>query len=135
MTDGAGIKILFEFSSSLFPYSQDKKCLSFFILFYINIIGRLQAMANQQNDEPPPDDSPNVFVEKLQTAWSGICYKIQLDLHTLHGRPFFGLYFQGSLPKEDIPIPEIFITSKANADGIVGYRWNNGEELKFNLEG
>ena len=92
-------------------------------------------MANQQNDEPPPDDSPKVFVEKLQTAWSGICYKIQLDLHTLHGRPFFGLYFQGSLPKEDLPIPEIFITSKANANGIVGYRWNNGEELKFNLEG
>ena len=97
-------------------------------------INKTSSKENQENGEQPAD-LPKVFVEKLQTAWSGLCYKIQLDLHTLHGRPFFGLYFQESLPKGDIPIPEIFITSKANANGIVGYRWNNGEELKFNLEG
>ena len=130
-------KYYLNLSALYFPIHKIKKMfvILYPILYKYPDIGRLQAMANQQNDEPPPDDSPNVFVEKLQTAWSGICYKIQLDLHTLHGRPFFGLYFQGSLPKEDIPIPEIFITSKANANGIVGYRWNNGEELKFNLEG
>ena len=84
---------------------------------------------------PPPLITKNmIIVQKLQTTWTGVCYKIDMDFATL-GRPFFKLEFNKTLDKQDIPTPEIYITSKSNADGIIGYRWNNGEELKFPLQG
>ena len=75
-----------------------------------------------------------VYFEKLQTAWSGLCYNITVDFHII-GRPFFHLKFSESLDSKDIPVPKIYLTSYENAEGIIGHRWNNGEEYHTVLEG
>merc|ERR1712141_339107 len=51
-----------------------------------------------------------VYFEKLQTAWSGLCYNITVDFHII-GRPFFHLKFSESLDSKDIPVPKIYLTS------------------------
>ena len=79
-------------------------------------------------------DGQNIILEKLLTVWSGLCYKITLDYFT-YDRIGFELVFDASIASEDIPLPEIYITSEDNAYGILGYGWVNGEELKFGLEG
>ena len=79
-------------------------------------------------------DGQNIILEKLLTVWSGLCYKITLDYFT-YDRVGFELVFDASIASEDIPLPEIYITSEDNAYGILGYGWVNGEELKFGLEG
>ena len=77
----------------------------------------------------------NITLEKLQTVWSGLCYKITFTFFTFD-RPNFSLVFNNeTVSLEDIPLPEIYVTSENNAYGILGYGWNNGEELKFALDG
>ena len=81
--------------------------------------------------------NPNqtIVVEKLQTIWSGLCYKITIKNLTFE-RPNFNLVFnQSIISHEDIPLPEIYVTSEDNAYGLIGYGWNNGEEFKFSLDG
>ena len=81
--------------------------------------------------------TPNqtIVVEKLQTIWSGLCYKITIKNITFN-KPNFNLVFNQSIVShQDIPLPEIYVTSEDNAYGIIAYGWNNGEELQFSLDG
>ena len=76
-----------------------------------------------------------IAIEKLQTIWSGLCYKITIKNLTFD-RPNFNLVFNQSIVShQDIPLPEIYVTSEGNAYGLIGYGWNNGEEFKFSLDG
>ena len=80
-------------------------------------------------------NNQTIVVEKLQTIWSGLCYKITIKNLTFD-RPNFNLVFnQSVISHEDIPLPEIYVTSEDNAYGLVGHSWNNGEEFKFSLDG
>ena len=64
-------------------------------------------------------------IEKLQTIWSGLCYKMTYRNFSLD-KPNFLLKFDTSLASEDIPLAEIYLTSEDNAYGILGNSWNNG---------
>ena len=79
--------------------------------------------------------NPSILVEKLQTAWTGLCLKIKMNYFTSTQRAKFILMFNESLKIEDIPTPEIYVTSEDNLNGIIAFGWVNGEELKFTLEG
>ena len=75
------------------------------------------------------------MVEQLRTVWNGICLKIKFDFFSLDLKPTFNLAFSTSLSLDDVPMPEIYLTSEDNAYGIINYGWANGEELKIDLEG
>ena len=64
-----------------------------------------------------------------------MCLKITFDFFTLDLAPTFKLAFSKSLSLDDVPMPEIYLTSEDNAYGIINYGWANGEELKIDLEG
>ena len=69
------------------------------------------------------------------TVWNGMCLKIKFEYFSLDLSPSFHLSFSKSLSLNDIPLPEIYLTSEENAYGILNYGWANGEELKIGLEG
>ena len=75
------------------------------------------------------------MVEELMTIWNGMCLKLKFEYFSLDLRPSFYLSFSKSLSLDDIPVPEVYLTSEENAYGIINYGWANGEELKINLEG
>ena len=64
-----------------------------------------------------------------------MCLKITFDFFSLDLAPTFKLAFSKSLSLDDVPMPEIYLTSEDNAYGIINYGWANGEELKIDLEG
>ena len=76
-----------------------------------------------------------MILEQLRTVWNGICLKITFDFFSLDLEPTFKLAFSKSLSLDDVPMPEIYLTSEDNAYGIINYGWANGEELKIDLEG
>ena len=76
-----------------------------------------------------------LIVEQLMTVWNGMCLKIKFEYFSLDLSPSFYLSFSKSLSLNDIPLPEIYLTSEENAYGILNYGWANGEELKIGLEG
>ena len=77
-----------------------------------------------------------VEVDKLLTLWTGTCFKISINLTKGEiERLSFVLKFSLSLSKKDTPTPEIYLTSEANAYGILGITWLDGNELKFPIEG
>ena len=69
------------------------------------------------------------------TVWNGMCLKIKFEYFSLDLNPTFHLSFSQFLTFDDIPLPEIYLTSEENAYGILNYGWANGEELKIELEG
>ena len=69
------------------------------------------------------------------TVWNGICVKIKFEYFSLDLQPSFYLSFSKNLSLDDVPMPEIYLTSEDNAYGIINYGWANGEELKIDLEG
>ena len=69
------------------------------------------------------------------TVWNGMCLKIKFEYFSLDLSPSFYLSFSKSLSLDEVPMPEVYLTSEDNAYGIVNYGWANGEELKINLEG
>ena len=75
--------------------------------------------------------SNSVTVEKLQTHYSGSCYKITPNFFTLKKTLEFTLIFDNDILKgDDIPWSiNIYVTSKENAYGIIDSKWKNGEEL------
>ena len=75
--------------------------------------------------------SNSVTVEKLQTHYSGSCYKITPNFFTLKKTLEFRLVFDNNaLTDDDIPWSiNIHVTSKENAYGIIDSKWKNGEEL------
>ena len=75
------------------------------------------------------------MVEELMTIWNGMCLKLKFEYFSLDLRPSFYLSFSKSLSLDDIPVPEVYLTSEENAYGIINYGWANGEELKIDLEG
>ena len=75
------------------------------------------------------------MVEELMTIWNGMCLKLKFEYFSLDLRPSFYLSFSKSLSLDDIPVPEVYLTSEENAYGILNYGWANGEELKIELEG
>ena len=75
------------------------------------------------------------MVEELMTIWNGMCLKLKFEYFSLDLRPSFYLSFSKSLSLDDIPVPEVYLTSEENAYGIINYGWVNGEELKIVLEG
>ena len=75
------------------------------------------------------------MVEQLMTVWNGICVKIKFEYFSLDLSPSFYLSFSKSLSLDEVPMPEIYLTSEDNAYGIINYGWANGEELKIDLEG
>ena len=64
-----------------------------------------------------------------------MCLKIKFEYFSLDLNPTFHLSFSQFLTFDDIPLPEIYLTSEENAYGILNYGWANGEELKIELEG
>ena len=64
-----------------------------------------------------------------------MCLKITFDFFSLDLKPTFKLAFSKSLSLDDVPMPEIYLTSEDNSYGIINYGWANGEELKIDLEG
>ena len=72
-----------------------------------------------------------VTVEKLQTYFSGSCYKITPNFFTLKKTLEFRMAFDNyTLIGDDIPWSiDIYVTSKDNAYGIIDSIWKNGEEL------
>ena len=76
-----------------------------------------------------------MIVEQLLTVWNGMCLKIKFEYFSLDLNPTFHLSFSQFLTFDDIPLPEIYLTSEENAYGILNYGWANGEELKIDLEG
>ena len=77
----------------------------------------------------------SITVEKILTLWTGTCYKMSVNHTGVADRMVFTLHFDTSLGKEDTPKPEIYLTSEANAYGILGITWLDGNELKFPLKG
>ena len=75
------------------------------------------------------------MVEQLATIWNGMCLKLKFEYFSLDLSPKFYLSFSESLSFDDIPVPEVYLTSEENAYGIINYGWANGEELKIDLEG
>ena len=88
----------------------------------------------QKLTEGENNETHIMTIEKLQTIWSGLCYKMTYRNFSLD-KPNFLLKFDSSLASEDIPLAEIYLTSEDNAYGILGYSWNNGVELKLQVEG
>ena len=64
-----------------------------------------------------------------------MCLKIKFEYFSLDLNPIFHLSFSQSLSLDEVPMPEIYLTSEENAYGILNYGWANGEELKIDLEG
>ena len=88
----------------------------------------------QTLNEGENNETHIMTIEKLQTVWSGLCYKMTYKNFSFD-KPNFQLKFDSSLASEDIPLAEIYLTSEDNAYGILGYSWNNGVELKLQVEG
>ena len=76
-----------------------------------------------------------LIIEQLKTVWNGMCLKIKFEYFSLDLNPTFHLSFSQSLSLDEVPMPEIYLTSEENAYGILNYGWANGEELKIDLEG
>ena len=80
-------------------------------------------------------EGKNIQVEVLHTIWTGICSKIQFKYFEKENFMTFHLSFNETLEVEDLPQVDIYLTSEVNANGIKGYGWNFGDELKFTLHG
>ena len=80
-------------------------------------------------------EGKNIQVEVLHTIWTGICSKIQFKYFEKENFMTFHLSFNETLEVEDLPQVDIYLTSEVNSNGIKGYGWNFGDELKFTLHG
>ena len=93
-------------------------------------------------------NNATIQVEEVFTLRSGKCYKIMPDFISFE-KITYAVIFNTNLTKIILPdlmnyeelnskdIPPIvycFVTSKNNANGIVGQDWSNGEELIFPVE-
>ena len=74
----------------------------------------------------------NISMEKILTLHNGFCYKITLG--TSMGFHYYNINYTDSLTSEDIAIPQIYITSEENANGILNVKWFNGEETIFPID-
>ena len=65
-----------------------------------------------------------IKVEEMWTIWSGLCYKITPMYKTqnqlLH---HIRIYFNASMPDEDLPKMDMIITSSAGASRIMDLEW------------
>ena len=77
----------------------------------------------------------DIKVEVLRTIWTGTCSKIHFRYFEMDNFMKFGVSFDESLGHEDLPQVDVYLTSEANSNGIKGYSWNFGDELKFTLLG
>ena len=67
------------------------------------------------------------------TVWNGMCLKIKFEYFSLDLKPSFLLSFSESLSLDDVPMPEIYLTSEDNAYGIIYGEWPDGEFLGLKL--
>ena len=81
------------------------------------------------------DEGKIIEVEVLHTIWTGICPKIKFNYFETGSFLKFNISFDDSLFREDLPQVDIYLTSEVNTNGIKGYSWNFGDELKFTLHG
>ena len=79
------------------------------------------------------DNSRNttITVSELFTLWYGFCYLIRLS-YTFKNQWIFTLTFNNkTLERNDIPTPQLYITSEENALGVLGMNWIYGTELRW----
>ena len=72
-----------------------------------------------------------ITVSELFTLWYGFCYLIKLS-YTFNNQLIFTLTFNNqTLERNDIPTPQLYITSEENALGVLGMNWIYGTELRW----
>ena len=74
-----------------------------------------------------------IDVEALTTMWNGQCYKITVIFKQKKVVDYirFDIKFDSILNDRDISKVEIYLTSKANAYGILATNWLHGNVLRF----
>ena len=75
-----------------------------------------------------------VTISKLLTLYSGLCYKVTYANFEAKPPSLTIQYSNETIANNDNGKPELFITSKESANGILDMNWPNGEELKLEMK-
>ena len=75
-----------------------------------------------------------VFFEKMITKFMGNCYKVTAFTEYSAMMRAVILYFNQTIPYDDLPTLTLFITSEKNSYGAVSSNWKNGKVTKVEIE-
>ena len=81
----------------------------------------------------------NITLENFQLLIvGGFCYKITKNItydivHMNDGYNQITLYFNKSIPYDELPDVDIFLTSEKNSPGVLKYEWMDGDELHLKI--
>ena len=75
-----------------------------------------------------------VTISKLLTLYSGLCYKVTYENFDTKPPSLTIQYSKEATANSDNGKPELFLTSKESANGILDMNWPNGEELKLEMK-
>ena len=80
-----------------------------------------------------------ITLENFQSLLvSGFCYKITKNItyeiaHMDDGYNSITLNFNKSIPYDELPDVDIFLTSEKNSPGVLKYEWMDGDELHLKI--
>ena len=111
-------------------YQMDRDFNIFFKVFY----DQHKLKVGQNNFEEM--GGIEIDVEALSTMWHGQCYKITVVFKKKRMVDYmrFDISFDSQLNNRDVPKVEIFLTSKANAYGILASNWLHGRVRIFSMD-
>ena len=75
-----------------------------------------------------------VYFEKMIGEFLGNCYKITAESEYSSLMRSMVIYFNESIPQEDLPTLTAFITSEKNSNGAAYSNWKNGLATKVEIE-
>ena len=81
----------------------------------------------------------NINLEKFQSLIvAGFCYKITKNItydivHMNDGYNSITVNFNKSIPYDELPNVDIFLTSEKNSPGVLKYEWMDGNELHLKI--
>ena len=75
-----------------------------------------------------------INLQKILTFYLGNCYKTSKLNTSIYKYEDYSVYFNESIPENDLPSLKTYFTSEQNSYGVVSATWRNGKVVKMQID-